>query len=196
MKQLAIDEPVSDLRVYEKSEEVKRLPTFEVAKKVLGLDCPHLVITGGEPLIQQEALTVLLKWLMTERKLFVEVETNGTIRPRNRLSSLVSQWNVSPKLTSAGNGSYASEKPECFETFKKLNSYFKFVIQREEDLADCERIIRKYCIPKNMVVLMPEATSAAVLEERGKMLSEYCQKKGYKFSTRLQILLYGNVRGK
>ena len=196
MKRLRINETRSDFRVYDKNKEAKRLSIPDVLKQILAFDCSHLVITGGEPLLQQDRLCSFLERLMGERRFFVELETNGTIKPRKEMLDIVSQWNVSPKLAFAGNGSYASEKPECFETFKKLNSYFKFVIQSEKDLEDCEEIVQKYSIPKNKVVLMPEATNSRLLEERGKMLSSYCNDKGYKFSTRLHILLYGNVRGK
>jgi 7-carboxy-7-deazaguanine synthase len=196
MKRLGINDTRPDLRVYDKNEEAKGLSISDILKQILAFDCPHLVITGGEPLLQQDSLCALLERLLEERKFFVELETNGTIKPGKEILDIVSQWNVSPKLAFAGNGSYASEKPECFETFKKLNAYFKFVIQSEKDLEDCEEIVQKYSIPKNKVVLMPEAINSRLLEERGRMLFSYCKDKGYKFSTRLQILLYGNARGK
>jgi 7-carboxy-7-deazaguanine synthase len=196
MEKIEVDEMRSDMKVYDQNQEVKQLSIVDTNRQIIRSSCSHLVITGGEPLIQQAALVQLLETLKVERKFFVEIETNGTIIPCKKLINLVNQWNVSPKLTSAGNGSYASEKSQCFEAFKKTNSYFKFVIQSENDLADFEVMVEKYGIPQDKVILMPEANDVNLLKERSKKLFAFCEERGYNFSTRLHILLYGNARGK
>jgi len=45
------------------------------------------------------------------------------------------------------------------------------------------------------VLLMPEGTSAVVLEERSLWLVEQCQALGYRFAPRLHVMLWGNRRG-
>ena len=64
----------------------------------------HLIITGGEPMLQQSRIISYLKWfedwwgwLPT-----IEIETNGTIQPTAWLYRTVSHWNVSPKLEDSG----------------------------------------------------------------------------------------------
>lgn len=193
---LRIVEAKPDLKVYDAKEEVHRLLISEVQNSVLKYACNHLVITGGEPLIQQSNLVPLLEDLKANKRFSIELETNGTITPSESMKNLVDQWNVSPKLDSAGNSRYASEKPQCIEMFKNLNSYFKFVIQDPRDLMDSEKFVEKFKLPRSSVMLMPEATEVSILEERGKTLSAYCEARGYKFSTRLHISMYGNVRGK
>jgi 7-carboxy-7-deazaguanine synthase len=196
MGKLVVTESRPDLKVYNSSEEVKQMSIFEIEQNILSCGDSHLVITGGEPLIQQSGLIPLLESLESKRQFFVEIETNGTITPKEPLRRLVSQWNVSPKLDSAGNGQYASEKPICIRTFRSLNCYFKFVIQNPSDLEDCDKFVEKYSLTKNRVLLMPEATEASLLEKRGSALLGECKSRGYRFSTRLRIVMFGNVRGK
>jgi 7-carboxy-7-deazaguanine synthase len=42
---------------------------------------------------------------------------------------------------------------------------------------------------------MPEGTDAATLSERGLWLVEICKERGYRFSPRLHVMLWGNRRG-
>jgi 7-carboxy-7-deazaguanine synthase len=192
---IAKDRP--DLKIYFPNEEIHRKTIREVEEAILSYKCDHTVISGGEPLIQQVNLVPLLERLQTaDKSFFVEVETNGTIIPNEMIKGLVTQWNVSPKLASSGNSSYSREKPDCIKAFKSLNSYFKFVIQDERDLIDAEDFVNKFRLPKNRVILMPEATEVSVLEKRGRVLSTYCKERGYSFSSRLHIATYGNERGK
>jgi 7-carboxy-7-deazaguanine synthase len=197
MRKQGIAQDRPDLKIYVPNEEIHRNSISQVEEAVLIYKCDHIVITGGEPLIQQANLVPLLERLrMASKSFFVEVETNGTIIPNETMKILVTQWNVSPKLASSGNSPYAREKQDCINSFKSLNSYFKFVIQDERDLIDTEDLVIKLRLPKNRVILMPEATEVSVLEERGRVLSTYCKKRGYSFSSRLHIATYGNKRGK
>lgn len=186
----------SDLRVYNQYEEIKQLSIEEIAREISSYPENHLVITGGEPLIQQSGIVLLLNEISAKKGFFVEIETNGTILPTRALANFVNQWNVSPKLAIAGNSKYSSEKPNVIQGFKALNSFFKFVIETDSDLKECTSLVEKYSIPNDRVLLMPEATSADLLEQRGKKLSSYCAEKGFGFSPRLHIMLYGNTRGK
>lgn len=67
--------------------------------------CPVklVVITGGEPLIQQRNLAALVRRLLTVGKR-VEIETNGTIAPDPALLIEGVRFNVSPKFHSFGAG--------------------------------------------------------------------------------------------
>ena len=75
----------------------------------------HLIITGGEPLLQQEGL---IEWLSAfEKKPFIEVETNGTILPKTKLSTFIGQWNVSPKLSNSGETITKRLKQDAMDWF-------------------------------------------------------------------------------
>ena len=48
-----------DWQGYDYDKEVMSLPVEDVEKRVLEFGCPRLVITGGEPMMQQKALASL-----------------------------------------------------------------------------------------------------------------------------------------
>ena len=64
---------------YDYSKEVHELPIEKVIEKIKEFEPKHLVITGGEPLIQQNDIASLLSKLGDDY--FVEVETDCTIIP-------------------------------------------------------------------------------------------------------------------
>ena len=165
-------------------------------ERILAYSMDHLVVTGGEPLLQQQPLASLLSKLKKRKDCFVEIETNGSVRASEALQGLVDQWNVSPKLESSGNSVYSREKKECMNSFALLgNAFFKFVVQTKDDLEEVESLVRRYSIRPSKVILMPEGTEAAILRERTIWLSEICENRGYRLTPRLHILLWGNKRG-
>src|SRR5690606_26861957 len=95
------DTPYSwDFTRYDSDQEVQKLEIGELARRIAGAAEGRLVLTGGEPLIQQDGLVRLVA-LLPER-LIIEVETNGTLAPCPELLARVDQWNVSPKLSNSG----------------------------------------------------------------------------------------------
>lgn len=157
----------------------------DIVKKIRAFPCNNLVVTGGEPLLQQKELGALLKTLPGFR---VEIETNGSIP--YRLGPLVEQINCSPKTSNSGNKPY-----ELKILPSNRKAIFKFVVAKPDDLKEIRALVRRYKIPKERVVLMPEGVDPKAILERGRWLVESCKKEGYSFSTRLHILLFGNQRG-
>jgi len=184
-----------DWEHYDRKQEVIGMSIPKIEESILAFGCRHLVITGGEPLVQQNDLSELLVNLK-ENGFYIEIETNGTIIPDDKCINSVDQWNVSPKLGNSSNPRHLREISDVYSVFSKLpSSYFKCVIQTEHDLSEVQDLIQKYEIPKEKVILMPEASGGETLIERGRWLAETCLHKGCKFSTRLHILLWGNRRG-
>ena len=67
-------------------KEGKDMLPVEVADKIMKYDIPNLVITGGEPLLWQDDIILLLNILaQSEIAYNVTIETNGTIIPKRRL---------------------------------------------------------------------------------------------------------------
>ncbi len=167
----------------------------DVAPALLKYGCRRVVVTGGEPLLQQSNLVPLLGRLKAEA-VTIEVETNGTIVPRADLAGMVDQWNVSPKLGSSGNPRNLRERPGCYSFFRELPStYFKFAVDRDDDLAEVDSLVHTYGLEPDQVILMPVASNVTELTERSPGVSEACRARGYLFSTRLHILLWGDRRG-
>jgi 7-carboxy-7-deazaguanine synthase len=168
----------------------------ELLKKVLEYrPCKHLVLTGGEPLLHQRILAPLLSTLKRSG-FFIEVETNGTIAPSPETIEYVDCFNVSPKIANSLVDERLRIRPESLPPFiKSEKAWFKFVICNDEDLTQVEDLISRFAIPRERVLLMPEGIDAPTLLERSKWLVGICIQKGFRFSPRLHILLFGNKKG-
>jgi 7-carboxy-7-deazaguanine synthase len=157
---------------------------------------PHslLVITGGEPLLQQEAIEVLLDAL--PRALRIEVETNGTIVPSPKLSARVDQWNVSPKLSNSGEPEQQRHKLEALRALGRTDrAWLKFVVDTLHDVEEADLCVRSWGWRRDRVVLMPCATTPEDLRRRGQWVVEACLRHGWRYSTRLQVELWDGQRG-
>ncbi len=179
---------------FERSEQITELDVETIANDVLARPPRNVVITGGEPMIQRRQLVPLLSEL--KRAGFrIEIETNGTIAP-GELSELVDQWNVSPKLKHSGNEGLARLPETPLRALASLETaFFKFVIVAPGDVAEVEAQRERFGIPPGRVVLMPEGTTAAALNAKSPWLAELCTARGYRFTTRLHILIWGDKRG-
>ena len=185
-----------DWEHFDYAREVVSLDAAQVEARILESGCPHLVITGGEPLLQQSELAALVGSLK-EHGFYLEVETNGTLAPNAQLAQCIDQWNVSPKLRSSGNSLERSELPTVLEAFCRLpNAYFKFVVVNREDIEEVCALRDRYQIPGQRIILMPEGQTPETVGQRSKWVSTACVKEGFRFSTRLHILLWGDERGR
>ena len=84
----------------------------------------HVILTGGEPTMQQAALEEFMKYIYEEvnERAYFEVETNGTIMPNDYMLNNIDLWNCSPKLLNSGNDRALTYKPEVI---KELNKNFQ-----------------------------------------------------------------------
>lgn len=179
---------------FDRAKQTMEMDVDTVANDVLARPPRNAVITGGEPLIQRAQL-VPLAGRLKDAGMRIEVETNGTVSP-GPLTDLVDQWNVSPKLRHAGNQGLDRLPDAPLRDFAaRENAFFKFVVQRESDLNEVEDLRSRYSIPAGRVALMPEGTTAAQLNARSPWLAEACAEHGYRFSSRLHILIWGDKRG-
>ena len=184
-----------DWKRYSYEREVMELSLERVEENVLEYGCRHLVITGGEPLLQQTGLVDLVRSLKEQGFTF-EIETNGTIAPHRRLLKDIDQWNVSPKLSTSDNAPHRREIPEALQSFAKIaGAYFKFVVVNPDDLGEIRALVDKYALPRARVILMAEGQTTAALQERSQWLSKLCTDEGFRFTPRLHILLWGDKRG-
>jgi len=184
-----------DWKNYDYANEVKEMSLQQVRTDLLKHGVKHLVLTGGEPMLQQRDLLPLLESLK-EAGFFIEVETNGTLTPTSEMTKVVDQWNVSPKLENSGNSSSLREKPDCYRFFKQLrNALFKYVICTHEDLEEVEMLAKRYGIPDGKIMLMPQARTREDLAERTRWLKRESSQRNYLFSTRLQVERWGDRRG-
>lgn len=180
---------------FSRAEQTMTATTAELLDRMTALPPRNVVITGGEPLIQRRQLVPLARDLVA-RGFRIEVETNGTIAP-GELAPFVAQFNVSPKLASSGNEGLVTIRPDVLRSFAApgLGAFAKFVLTNPEDLVEVDCIVAAAGFRPERVILMPQGVTAADLNERGRWLAVACVERGYRFSTRLHILLWGDKRG-
>jgi len=184
-----------DWKNFDYAKEVKEISIEEIRRELEQFSNRHLVITGGEPLMQQDDLAELLTFL--KPKFYVEIETNGTILPNNALSILVDQWNVSPKTSNSGNPLELCDVNESYTFFsKQKNCYFKYVIESESDLIEISTLIEKYGLKKDRVLLMTQASTKEEMNVREKIVFFMSKKNNLGFSPRMHVIKWGNQRGK
>ena len=184
-----------DWKNYDFQKEVKEMTIDEVKDAILGLEIKHLVITGGEPLLQQDDLADLLSFLKPD--FYVEVETNCTILPNKMLTDLIDQWNVSPKTKNSGNPLELCENNECYYFFSNQeNCFFKYVVENESDIPEIKKFVTKYNIPENRVQLMTQASTKEEISMKEKSISELAKLHNFSFSPRLHVAMWGSQRGK
>jgi 7-cyano-7-deazaguanosine (preQ0) biosynthesis protein QueE len=176
-------------------EQIIEIQSEEVQRQILRHNCTYLVVTGGEPMLQQKKLIQLLDYLKN-KDFYIEIETNGTIIPDQEIVNLVDHWSVSPKLQNSGNPLLLREIPEAYRFFADIASaHFKYVIHDEADFTEARNTMGKYGVASGRTFLMPEAQTRESLLERSRWLVELCKSHDFLYSTRLQILLWGDSRG-
>lgn len=182
---------------YEKAEQQVEMSPSGVATAVRRFACKAVVLTGGEPLLQQEGFAEVMRTLRQgDPEYWFEVETSGTILPAPDFDRLVDRYNVSPKLSNSAVERRLRERPAVLEFLAASEkSVFKFVVASEPDLAEVAGIVDSYGIRPSRVYLMPEGSNSAVLRERSRWLGELCLRHGFALSDRLHVHLYGNARG-
>jgi len=182
---------------FEKKDWVAVCEVSDVAETVDAFHCPNVILTGGEPMLQQPALVELAKLLRSKSSDYrFEVETNGTLSPTLEFDTVVDQYNVSPKLENSANPRRLREKPAALRFFAASpKANFKFVIAEKTDLEEVLGLLKTYSIASEKVWLMPEGTSARALAQRRKWLVEICKHHGFRYSDRLHVQIWGDKKG-
>lgn len=188
-----------DWSIFNKSEEVEDVPLEELQARILcqlSDEVGLIVLTGGEPLLHQQTIVPLLIGIRKERPAVrVEVETNGTIIPTQELRELVHLFVVSPKLTNSGVTKKRRIRPSALAEFSKLHSILKFVLESSVELHEACSVADRSGFSRDRVWVMPQTTSAAELGTRIADLAPGAIKAGFKISSRLHILAWGDTRG-
>jgi 7-carboxy-7-deazaguanine synthase len=182
---------------HRKEDVIIEMGIEEIAGKVRGFGCRRVVLTGGEPLLQEDGLVELMAALREDgEEWFFEVETNGTKMPGEGFLGAVGQMNVSPKLANSGMGAELRLKPDVLSGLAGTGkAWFKFVVQGEQDIAEILTLLETAGIPVERVILMPEGRTVEELDKVAGWLAERCRDLGFRFSDRLHVRLWGDRRG-
>lgn len=165
----------------------------------------YVVVTGGEPMVAKE-MPELLAGLRAAGK-HITIETAGTVAPNGVACDLAS---LSPKLANSTPSvddispdwvkrhEQTRLQPEVLRSWLEHCDYqLKFVISRQADIEEAAAVVDSIGIPvaPERVLLMPEGVSMEAMRERYDLLVDTCKARGWRFSPRLHIDLFGNKRG-
>jgi 7-carboxy-7-deazaguanine synthase len=165
-----------------------------------------------------ESLIELVKKLKTEGY-HVTIETNGT-NYNPELNELVDLMSISPKLSSSTpweknlkntglvyNQKWAEKHEKSrinYEVLRdniKTSKFYgkdfqlKFVISSIKDIEEIEYILKNLLwIGPRDVCLMPEGVTVEDLQTKSKWVAEEAIKRGWRFTPRLHVLLFGKNR--
>ena len=155
----------------------------------------HLVVTGGEPLLQQPSIESLIKNF--DHKPYIEIDTNGTIEPIDQLKDLVNQWNVSPKLANSGEPHGKRINIDALNWFREQrNSIFKFVVSSSSDIDELEKEFKwLHFLPIRQKFLMPAADNRMDLHGYYEKIIELAKVKGYSLSQRFHLTVWDQKTG-
>ncbi len=158
----------------------------------------HVVVTGGEPLLQREIgpLTAAL----VAAGLHVTVETAGTLAPEFSCSLL----SVSPKTANSDPGGSVGERHRCLRVElgplralldRHREHQLKFVVRGEDDIGEITDLVRRLAAAADRVLLMPEGRTAAEVAQHAGAVAALCMRHGFRYSPRLHLDLFGGGRG-
>lgn len=174
----------------------------KILAKVATFPARHVVITGGEPLLAKKI--VELSAAIKEMGAHITIETAATIFQPVTCDLL----SLSPKLSHSTpwkreSGRFAPMhernrlKLEVIQEFLDRYDYqIKFVVNREADFAEIDLMlqqIRRWDPAR--ILIMAQGKSRAELKQKTKWIVETCKTRGYGFTPRLHIELFGNRRG-
>jgi organic radical activating enzyme len=189
----ACDTPYTwDWARYDPAAELSVVAVPDLVERVAAMRVDRVVVTGGEPLVQQRRLVPFLA-AARDRGWAVEVETNGTIAPLPEVVALVERFNVSPKLANSGVPAHLALRSRALKALRDTGrAVFKFVVADVAELDDVARVVDGHRLAP--VLVMPAGTTVEELLDRGRKLADPVLARGWHLTTRLHVLLWGDTR--
>ena len=168
----------------------------------------HLILTGGEPLLAWQRLYISLFEHPRMKDLKnVTFETNTTqhlhddfFKYLNDNDDITVTWSCSPKLSSSGESWEDAIKPNVAASYQLVDFsdlYLKFVVADRADIDEAGRAVQQY---RNAgvecpVYLMPMGGRSEEYNLNVQEVADICMERGWRFTPRLHISLFGNAWG-
>ena len=180
--------------------ENKDISVEDAVAAILAYDCQQVVITGGEPFMQPQALISLCQQLQ-QRGLHITIETNGTLFESVEADLL----SISPKLANSNPATsnhhfqphqrLRINQPVLRQFLDYYNCQLKFVVETEPDLVEIQQLQQEMQIPSSTIVLMPQGITRDQIKGKQNWMVEICKQHRYRYSPRLQVDIWGDQRG-
>ena len=180
----------------------------------------HLVITGGEPLLGwQRAYEELLSAPQMQDLQNLTFETNGTQKLQPAFRQFLLNWtlnnelnytgkprttnkltfSVSAKLSASGELWEEAICPDIVASYQEIgHTYLKFVVETEEHFAEVEQAVREFRAGgfTGNVYVMPQGGVVTPYAANRVRVADWACSRGYYYSPRLHVDLWGNGWGK
>lgn len=169
----------------------------------------HLVITGGEPLLGwQRAYQELLSHPDMADLKNITFETNGTQKLQPAFKEYMHDWNdwnrdltfsVSAKLSASGEKWEEAICPDIVASYQEVGTvYLKFVVETQEHFAEVERAVKEFRAGgfHGVVYVMPQGGVVIPYAANRVKVADWACSRGYYYSPRLHVDLWGNGWGK
>ena len=155
----------------------------------------HVVITGGEPMVQ--ASLHLFMGSLRSAGYTVEVETACIFGPKKIWSDVSDSgvtWNLSPKMPSAK--AKINPSPEILNAWHEspVKTEIKIVVDDSDDLSFAFDLLSKAKISLEDVMFMPCATSVSELGEKLRWLYPIALQRGFRVISRTHVTAYNGKR--
>ena len=168
----------------------------------------HLIMTGGEPLLGWQRLYIELfeHPKMGDLK-NVTFETNTTQLLHGEFKDYLQNqdrfeitWSCSPKLSVSGEPWETAIKPEVARDYADVGGsimYLKFVVADRTDIEEAGKAVAEYKAAgiECPVYLMPLGGRSEEYNLNVQEVANICMEKGWRFTPRLHISLFGNAWG-
>src|SRR6056300_1152513 len=168
----------------------------------------HLILTGGEPLLAWQKLYIELfehPKMKDLKNVTFETNTTQTLHEDfyNYLNSngrFTVTWSCSPKLSVSGESWEDAIRPDVASQYNSVlgsDIYLKFVVASEDDFNEVTKAVDAYRSAgvECPVYLMPLGGRSEEYSLNVKDVAEACMERGWRFTPRLHISLFGNAWG-
>ena len=165
-------------------------PFGEIVDRALACDPAMVVLSGGEPLLQQNSAgwPVLLQALSGRE---LGIETNGTVAVGATTLERVDWITVSPKLAHSGAPVWARINGEILAGWGRLARTFpvdfSFAVRDVSDVETARSLVLLHGLPPDRVWIVPEGTTRRSLNLLDD-LSDAALAAGFNLSIRLSAL--------
>jgi organic radical activating enzyme len=181
----------------------------------------HMAFTGGEPMLNQEAMVAILTEFDHRGNMpkYVTVETNGTkpFKQKQFLDQYIKEqfrpyfpkqmgrewfWSVSPKLWStAGEKTKKAIKPEVVGAYADASNHghLKYVVngtkESWDEVEQYTKLFRQEGVNWDVYIMPVGATKEQQEDEQIAEIAVEAMKRGYYVSGRLHCYVFGNKIG-
>jgi organic radical activating enzyme len=168
----------------------------------------HLILTGGEPLLAWQKLYIeLFEHPKMKDLKNVTFETNTTQMLHEDFKQYLNDqqrfrvtWSCSAKLSLSGESKADAIKPDVAVDYAGVSGsdiYFKFVVATRDDIEEAGEAVQAYRDAgiECPVYCMPLGGRSEEYNLNVQEVANVCMERGWRFTPRLHISLFGNAWG-